>query len=201
MPWYARTFARFEGADHFGGEGGIREQVDRFLAAHGIDLDRGRVLMLASPRVLGYAFNPLSVHWCHRRDGSLAAVIAEVHNTYGERHAYLLDTDDTGRGATAKEFYVSPFYDVSGDYTMSLPEPAETLSQVVTLRREGAPSFVASGRGVGRPATVGSLARAITRCPGASVGVAIKIRFQGVKLWLRHVPVAHRPPHPTQQGV
>jgi DUF1365 family protein len=201
MPWYARAFARFEGRDHFGGTGTIRAQVDTFLAAHDIDLEGGRVLMLASPRVLGYAFNPLSVHWCHRADGTLACVIAEVHNTYGERHAYLLQTDDRGRGEADKEFYVSPFYDLSGRYTMSLPEPGETLTQVVTLHRDSEMPFVASVRGVAKPATVAGLARAIARCPGASVGVAIKIRFQGIKLWLRKLPVAPRPDHPTQQGI
>ena len=201
MPWYARPFSRFDGADHFGGQPTIRRGIDEFLAAEGVDLDGGRVSMLTSPRVLGYVFNPLSVHWCHRRDGSLACVVAEVHNTYGERHAYLLETDAKGRAETDKEFYVSPFNDTSGSYTMSLPEPGETLTQVVTLHRDGEQPFVASVRGTGRPATVRALFRSLARTPGASVGTALKIRVQGIKLWVRRLPLATRPDAPSQQGV
>lgn len=201
IPWYAKAFARFDGADHFGGAGSIRTQVDRFVADRGIDLEGGRVLTLTSPRVLGYVFNPLSVHWCHRRDGSLACVVAEVHNTYGERHAYLVETDGDGRGQTAKEFYVSPFFDVSGRYEMSLPEPAEQLRLVITLHHDDGPPFVASVRGTGRPATTAVLLHALARNPGASVGVAAKIRVQGVKLWFRRLPVVRRPAHQPQQGV
>lgn len=201
MPWYARPFARFDGTDHFGGQPTIRQGLDAFLAAENVHLDGGQVWTLTSPRVLGYVFNPLSVHWCHRRDGSLACVVAEVHNTYGERHAYLLETDEKGRGETDKEFYVSPFNDTSGSYTMSLPEPGKTLSQVVTLHRDDEQPFVASVRGTGRPATVRALFRSLARTPGASVGTALKIRLQGLKLWVRRLPVVTRPPAPTQQGV
>ena len=93
--------------------------MDRFLGARGIDLGGGRVLMLAHARVLGYVFNPLTVYWCHRADGTLACVMAEVHNTYGQRHAYLLRTDERGRARVGKEFYVSPFHPVDGSYRMS----------------------------------------------------------------------------------
>ena len=79
--------------------------------------------MLAHARVLGYVFNPLTVYWCHRPDGTLACVVAEVHNTYRQRHAYLLPADDRGRAEVPKQFYVSPFYPVDGRYRMSLPEP------------------------------------------------------------------------------
>ena len=89
--------------------------------------------MLSNARVLGHVFNPLTVYWCHDGDGSLRCVVAEVHNTYGGRHRYLLHTDERGRAQTGKEFYVSPFYEVAGDYTMSLPEPGERLALSVAL--------------------------------------------------------------------
>ena len=59
-------------------------------------------MMLAHARVFGYVFNPLTVYWCHRADGPLACVVAEVHNTYRQRHAYLLRTDDHGRAQAAE---------------------------------------------------------------------------------------------------
>ena len=195
MPWYARALASFDARDHLTGSGSLRQQVDALLTEHRIDLDGGRVLMLANPRTLGHVFNPLSVHWCYRRDGSLAAVIAEVHNTYGERHAYLVETDERGRAETEKAFYVSPFFDTAGRYTMSLPQPGAELQQVVTLHRDGEPPFVASVRGTARPADVRGLLHALRRCPGASLGLALKIRVQGVRLWVHRVPVVARPSH------
>ena len=87
--------------------------------------------MLASPRSGpgrgSYVFNPLSTHWCYRADGSLACLVAEVHNTYGERHAYLLRPDDAGRAEADKEFYVSPFFEVSGRYLMRFSAPGDRL--------------------------------------------------------------------------
>ena len=76
----------------------IRQNLDAWLARpRASTCAGGRVLMLANARVLGYVFNPLTVYWCHRADGALACVVAEVHNTYGERHCYLLRPDDAGR--------------------------------------------------------------------------------------------------------
>ena len=73
---------RFEPRDHLGDPArGIRENLEAFLATQGVDLDGGRVRMLAMPRVLGTCFNPISVFWCHRADGAPACVVAEVHNT------------------------------------------------------------------------------------------------------------------------
>ncbi|HEY0934704.1 MAG TPA: DUF1365 family protein, partial [Trebonia sp.] len=98
---WARLLAGFEARDHLGDPGRtIRSNVDEFLRGHGTDLGGGRILMLAHARVLGYVFNPLTVFWCHRADGTLACVIAEVHNTYGQRHAYLVHTDERGRAQT-----------------------------------------------------------------------------------------------------
>ncbi len=93
------------------------------------------VMMLTQPRSLGYVFNPLTLFWCHDPSGALAAVIAEVHNTYGERHAYFIRPDSLGRAQTPKEFYVSPFYPVDGHYQMSLPEPDDQLAVTITLHR------------------------------------------------------------------
>ena len=133
-----RPLARFQACDHLGGPGGsLRARVDAFLERQGIDLAGGRVRMLGHARVLGYVFNPLTVFWCYRPDGTLAAVIAEVHNTYGQRHAYLLHPDGRGRAEAGKEFYVSPFLPVAGRYRLHLPEPAGTLRLSVTLHLNG----------------------------------------------------------------
>jgi hypothetical protein len=124
VPRPLHPLARFQARDHLGGAGGsLRAGVDAYLARHGLDLAGGRVLMLGQARVFGYVFNPLTVFWCHHADGTLAAVIAEVHNTYGQRHAYLLHPDARGRAEAGKDFYVSPFLAVAGRYRLHLPEP------------------------------------------------------------------------------
>ena len=95
QPWYLRAFAHFSSADHLGDASlPIKANIENYLALNGIRLgDRGRVLMLANARVLGHVFDPLSVFWCYDSAGILVCVVAEVHNTYGERHAYLLRPD------------------------------------------------------------------------------------------------------------
>ena len=96
-PW--RPLARFRVRDHLGGADApsIRSNIDGYLAEHDIDLRGGRVLMLANAATFGYVFNPISVFWCFDAEGEIAAVLAEVHNTYHERHVYLLHPDPDGR--------------------------------------------------------------------------------------------------------
>ncbi|MEV6013158.1 DUF1365 domain-containing protein [Streptomyces sp. NPDC051976] len=202
LPRALRTLARFDPRDHFAGKApSIRAGLDRFLSAHGVYLDGGRVLMLAHPRVLGHVFNPLTVYWCHAPDGEVRCVVAEVHNTYGERHCYLLRPDARGRALVPKEFYVSPFFPVDGDYRMRLPEPGERLRLTIRLIRPGARPFTASVRGVRRPATTSAVLRAAVRHPWPTVAVSLGIRLHGIRLYLRGVPVHPRPHHRTQEGL
>ena len=114
--------ARFEARDHLGSpDRSIRANVESFLAQHEVDLRGGRILMAANPRSLGYAFNPISVFWCFDEAGAEAAVVVEVHNTYGDRHAYLVHPDEQGRATTDKAMYVSPFHGVDGHYELAVP--------------------------------------------------------------------------------
>ena len=199
-----RLLAGFRARDHLGDpRASIRANLDRFLAARGVDLSGGRVTMLAHARVLGYVFNPLTVYWCHRPDGTLACVVAEVHNTYRQRHAYLLPADDRGRAEVPKQFYVSPFYPVDGRYRMSLPEPEPggRLSLSVRLDRPDGHSFAASVRGRAVPATRRELLHAAVRHPWSTAAVSARIRWQGVRLYRRGLPVIPRPAHLSQEGV
>lgn len=198
LPGWLRPFARFRAEDHFeanlvADEDTLRTRVDAFLAAHGVDLRGGRVTALLNARVLGYVFNPLSVYWCHDTDGSLRCVIAEVHNTYGQRHAYLIRPDGSDRAEVDKQFYVSPFNDVSGRYDMRFPEPGDTLSLNVVLHRGGHAPFTATVHGTRRPATRRTVLRTQLRTPLAPLVVSARIRIQGITLWARGLPVMARP--------
>lgn len=191
-----RALTGFHPADHGSGQGAtIRADLDSYLRGQGLEPAGWRVVMLAHPRTLGQVFNPLTVYWCHDPHGALRAVVAEVHNTYGDRHRYLLHPDERGRAETDKVLYVSPFNDVDGHYRLHLPEPDERLALTVALHREGHPPFTASVRGRRRPLTPATLLWLNLRYPLASLVNAARIRFHGVRLYLRGLPVRDRPVH------
>lgn len=207
LPRPLRPWARFDPRDHFDGTAPtLRVGLDRFLAGHGVDLRGGRVLMLTQARVFGYVFNPLTLYWCHGPDGRPRCVVAEVHNTYGQRHGYLLTTPEAteeGTGAeyrTGKEFYVSPFFPVDGRYRMRLPEPGERLDLTVHLEREGGRPFTATVRGARRAVTPGALLRLALRHPWSTLAVSAAIRLHGIRLFLRGLPVRPRPGRPRRPG-
>ncbi|MBP0450726.1 DUF1365 domain-containing protein [Kitasatospora sp. RG8] len=198
LPWPLRPLAAFRPRDHGPardtGEPTIRQDIDRYLAAHGVRLGRGRVLMLTQARSLGYVFNPLTVYWCHDEAGRPLCTVAEVHNTHGGRHRYLLPPDPDGRSETPKDFHVSPFFPVDGRYRMVLPEPGERLGLTVHLEREGSRVFTATVRGTGRPAGPAALLRAALTHPFATRAVSLHIRYRGIRLWLSGLPVHPCPP-------
>ncbi|MFG2887860.1 DUF1365 domain-containing protein [Streptomyces sp. NPDC048297] len=201
LPRPLRPLARFRARDHFTGRApSIRAALDGFLAEHGIDLRGGRVRMLAHARILGHVFNPLTLYWCDDPDGALQCVVAEVHNTYGERHAYLLHTDVAGTAEVAKDFYVSPFNPVDGRYEMRLPPPGERLRLSVTLQRPGSPPFTASVHGTRRDVTATVLLRLALRHPWSTLMVSAAIRFHGIRLFLRGLPVQPRPGRRTPES-
>ncbi|WP_369186018.1 DUF1365 domain-containing protein [Streptomyces sp. Y1] len=191
LPRPLRWLASFRGTAASGGS--ARRDLERYLSEEGVDLAGGRILMLAHARSLGYVFNPLTVLWCFDRGGRAVCTVAEVHNTYGQRHRYLLDTDERGRARAAKEFYVSPFFPVDGHYRMTLPAPDERLALTVQLEREGGRPFTATVRGTRRPARTMTLLRAVAAHPLSTLAVSAHIRYQGVRLWLRGLPVHPRP--------
>ncbi|MFZ3565705.1 DUF1365 domain-containing protein [Streptomyces sp. BH097] len=195
LPFPLRSLARFDARDHFGGDRqpSIRSGLDAFLAEHGVDLQGGPVVMLTHARVFGYVFNPLTLYWCHTPGGTLRCVVAEVHNTYGGRHAYLLWPDATGRASTDKEFYVSPFFPVDGRYRMRLPAPEDRVDLTVHLERDGGRPFTATVRGSRKEVRVRTLLGLAVRRPWSTLAVSAAIRLHGIRLYLRGLPVQPRP--------
>jgi DUF1365 family protein len=202
VPRLLRPLARFRVRDHFGDPGAsLRTNVDSYLSRHGIDMTGGRVLMLANARVLRHVFNPLTVFWCHAADGTLAAVVAEVHNTYGERHAYLMHPDARGRAEASKDFYVSPFLPVGGRYRMRLAEPDGALRLGITLDLGGQPALVATVNGDRHAYTAWRLLACAVRYPWVTAQVTALIRWQAIRLLARRQPIVRRPAHQPQEGV
>ncbi len=203
QPWYLRPFAHFSSADHLGDPGlPIKRNIENYLARGGIQLgDQGRVIMLANAQVLGHVFDPLSVFWCYDPESTLVCVVAEVHNTHGERHAYLLRPDEDGAAVTDKDFHVSPFFDVSGTYELRFTLRPDLVATTVALRRRDAVAFSATFRGHPEPATGMALARRLIRQPLMPQRISALIRMHGIWLWLHRLPVHSRPHHTPQEGV
>ena len=191
------VLGRFEARDHLGDpERSLRENVTAFLDLHDVDVRGGRILMAAHPRALGHCFNPISVFWCFDAQGELAASVVEVHNTYGDRHAYLVHPDEQGRATTEKQMYVSPFHGTDGTYTLAVPVPGERLDIAVSLRTDDGGTFSASLSGR-RSST------SPWRAAPAALRGSVLIRVHGIWLWFskrRRLPIRPRPSH-QQEGV
>ncbi|MGW2395740.1 DUF1365 domain-containing protein [Kitasatospora sp. NPDC001664] len=190
VPRPLRPLAAFRAADHPGVPGlTLRQNLDAYLAGQGVLLDGGQVLMLTQARAFGHLFNPLTLYWCHDTEGTLVCTVAEVHNTYGQHHRYLLPATPA---TVPKEFYVSPFFPVDGAYRMRLPVPGERLDLTIHLDRPGGRAFTATVRGLRRPAGARELLLATLRHPFATLAVSLHIRYQGIRLLLRGLPVQPR---------
>jgi len=188
---------RFEARDHLGDPArSIRDNVEALLARHDIDITGGQVLMATQPRAFGHCFNPISVFWCRDAAGRAAATVVEVHNTYGDRHAYLVQLDEHGRARVDKQMYVSPFHGTDGHYDLVVPEPDERLSIAVRLRTGDDSVFDAALQG-----DVVTGWRSTLAAGTASAVGALRIRRHGIALWLRGLPVQPRPHHESQEGV
>jgi DUF1365 family protein len=197
----------FHDADH--GEGGADALawLEALLAREGIDDAHGEIWLQTYPRVLGYAFKPVSFWYAHRHDGSLAAVVAEVNNTFGERHCYLLAGEELGWGrevSARKVFHVSPFCAVGGRYRfrfMRTPGllPGEAAGRVVARvdhDDEHGPLLQTSVSGRLAPLTAARARRAFFGMPMMTLGVIARIHWQAAQLWMKKVPFFRKPQAP-----
>jgi DUF1365 family protein len=186
--------ASFRSTDHLGpGDVPLRDKLAAFLDGQGVMLDPGdRVLMLANARSFGHVFDPLTVFWCLTKSNELRFVVLEVHNTYGERHVQLLRLDANGRGSVGKEFYVSPFFTVSGRYDVTVRVSPDAVAVTVGLVQDDARVFTATFTGRVRAATARAVLAAAVRTPLVTYQVSALIRLHGSRLWLRRLPVVRR---------
>jgi DUF1365 family protein len=176
----ARWCAQVRSEDHM--------DLRRVLGEHGIVA--ARILMLTGARSFGYAFDPLSVFWCYDGGETLCAVVAEVHNTYGDRHAYLLERDATGEARVPKAMFVSPFNRVDGSYRIRVSQPGATVDVSVRLERPGEEPFVATLRARRQPFTAMAVTRTAFRY--SSWRTRILVQWQGLHLWGRGLAVRPR---------
>jgi DUF1365 family protein len=180
----------------------LKGQVERALAAAGIVPDGGPIRLFTMPRLLGWAFNPLSIFFCHRRDGRLAAILWEVDNTFGERHGYLIPVEETGDGeirqTCAKAFHVSPFMDMDQTYAFRVRPPEALFSLVIDVHDAAGPILTA--RHLARRVEIGdgALLRLFLTIPFLTLKVVGGIHWEALKLWLKGVKLRPKPPAPAE---
>jgi uncharacterized protein len=195
-----RALYSFHEADHGPRDGSsLREYAKRHAAEHGIDLSGGRVLLLCYPRLLGYAFNPLSVYFCYRESGQLALIIYEVRNTFGELHAYVLpvqsgDVSAAGiRQEQDKRFYVSPFIEMAMRYRFRLVAPKERVKLRILETDSEGPLLSATFSGKRRNLTTRELLRSFFALPMVSLKIIAAIHWEALRLWLKGARLVPRP--------
>ena len=192
----------FHRRDHGPADGSpLRPWAEALAARAGVDLDGGPILLLAYPRVLGYVFDPISVWYCHGPEGDLRAVIHEVRNTFGHRHAYVARVDgDTLRHSADKRLHVSPFNDMDQVYRFALTPPGERLALSIDQQRGNGTMFRAGLRLTRIPMTDGNLLRLFVTHPLLTLKVVGGIHWQALRLWLkggRYHRVPAPPPDPV----
>lgn len=181
----------------------LRIQTERLLEGAGIDIAGGAIRLLCMPRTLGYSFNPISIYYCHRPDGELAAIIYEVHNTFGERHSYVASIDansDEIRQNCRKVFYVSPFMDMDLAYHFRLTEPAERVVVGINASKGGERVLHASLAGLRRELTDRALLQTFFRIPLITAKVTLAIHWEALRLWLKGIRLRTRPAAPARQA-
>lgn len=192
----------FTPRDRRDGSGEIRARVEAEMRLAGVEPDGGPIRLLTMPRILGRAFNPLSVYFCHRRSGDVAAILWEVDNTFGERHAYLIPVEGEQSGEIRqfcdKAFYVSPFMDMDLTYAFRVRPPGETFSLVIDVA-DGEGTLL-TARHVARREDLSdaALLRLVLAMPMQVASVLAGIHWEALKLWLKGVRLRVRPPAPAQ---
>jgi uncharacterized protein len=197
----------FHDADHGDGRANSVQWLDALLAEHGITDAQGEVWLQCYPRVLGYVFKPVSFWFCHRADHSLAAIVVEVNNTFGERHCYLLHGPELAWGqllSAKKVFHVSPFLATQGQYQFRFmqrlgdaQQASHCIARIDHLDPDGRVLLRTSVSGQLQRLNRRSLRAAFWGVPLMTWGVLLRIHWQAWKLWRLRLPFFRKPAAPA----
>jgi uncharacterized protein len=204
LRWFSRNrFNLFSlhNRDHGDGSGApLNVQISELLRLSGIPLNGGKISLLCMPRMLGYSFNPLSIYFCANADGTPAAIVYQVHNTFGERHNYMipLGTGDDVHHSCNKAFYVSPFMEMGLRYDFAVSQPEDSLA--VSIRASGSdgkPMLIACLAGKRQALTDQALLARFFAMPAMTFKVTAAILWQALQLWLKGISIKVKPTVPA----
>ncbi len=183
--------------------GGAMGWLQELLGREGVSGADGEIWLHTYPRVWGYAFKPVSFWYCHSTSGALSAIVAEVNNTFGERHFYLIKDPSYGQDLIAtKEFHVSPFCEIKGQYRFRFLRTKEKDSSsartVVRIDYEDALGVLihTSVSGALEPLNKKSLRKALINYPLLTLMVIYRIHWQALKLWIKKITFRPKPVPP-----
>lgn len=191
-------------ADHGGepGKGSGASWVRDVLRTYQLP-NPARILLLAQPRFWNHVFNPVSFWICYDSNTEITAVIAEVTNTFGERHSYLIHHPDSraikpsDTLRATKIFYVSPFQKIEGGYAFRFDISDDKIGIWIDYSGENHDGLIATLTGPREPLTNRSILRALYRRPFGSRRVLALIHWQALKLWWKGSKYRVRPNPPT----
>jgi len=188
--------------DYLAGSGPIKEKILHYLQGAGCADEIFRIELLTNARYFGYVFNPVSFYYCYRQDGSVRAVVAEVNNTYGDKHLYILDNKSGKKSAPIninhdKEFHVSPFNDLKGHYEFSFEEPKGAFHISITLVRDEGVIMEAVLSADASSLTSAAITRTILRYPITSFVTMPRIFIQALMLFFRRKLKFNDRPEPS----
>jgi uncharacterized protein len=210
LRWFSRN--RFNLFSFYDCDHGAKSDSKQPAAAHarelftgaGIVSDGCRILLLAYPRVLGAAFNPISVYYCVEPAGGLRALIYEVNNTFGQRRSYVIAAGPARQGgvyaqACDKELFVSPFAAVEGRYGFRVTAPGGQLLLGVQYYDDAGAVLRTHFLGSAEPLTDHTLIRLLWRFPLMTAKIVGGIHWEALKIWLKGVPMVQRPHSPRYE--
>jgi uncharacterized protein len=181
----------------------LRTQVEGHLRGAGLTPDGGAIRFLTMPRILGYAFNPLSVYFCYASDGGLVAILYEVNNTFGQRHTYVIPVAANAAGSTLrqecrKSFHVSPFMDMAMSYHFRVVAPGPRVAISIVGRDADGPLINATFAAARRPFDDATLARCFFAYPLLTLKVIAGIHWEALLIWSKGIRPRKCPPPPAR---
>lgn len=184
-----RNVLAFLDRDHLDPPAGdLAAEMRAQLLAQGIDAGGWRITLVTYPRVLGHVFNPASFYLCRDERDELRVVVVEVHNTFGERHLYTLRPErmnSTHVASMAKDFYVSPFMDISGGYVVRVHDEPAGLRIAIDHRTDGAVLLHTSLDLRRLPMSDRNVLRLLMRHPFVTLKTIGMIHWHAFRLWRR----------------
>ncbi len=181
----------------------LRSYAEAALAGDGLSAYASRIIFISTPRLLGYAFNPISFYYCYDSSGRLGAVLHQVKNTFGGQIGYLMPVRQHSgaiRQSAPKRMHVSPFFDMQGGYRFALTQPLDRLTVSIQYNAGGLKRMTATMILQARPFNDALLLRLLAEMPLAPMKVMLAIHWQALKLFLRGAKF-HSTPLPTHDAV